>query len=163
MFKINRRTDYAVRVGVALARRPAGARLPTQVIQQEMQIPGPFLQRITAELSRAGLITTYPGPSGGIQLSRPAAEITLMDFIQVMEGPVCISDCLIAPQDCPLSSECPVRSRWGRLQRVIFAELQCTSLADLAAEAAALSLPEPENPARLLFIEQVTADQSAAG
>lgn len=143
MFKVNRRTDYAVRVGVALARFPAGTRLPTQVVQQEMCIPGPFLHRIISELSRAELIETYPGPSGGIQLARSAAEITLFDFIQAMEGPLCLSDCLQQPQECPLSRDCPVRGRWGRLQRLLLQELQRTSLADLAAELPTIPSTSP--------------------
>lgn len=157
MFKINRRTDYAVRVGVALASCPQGTRLPTQVIQREMLIPGPFLQRIISELSRAGLIATYPGPTGGIQLARPAEKITLFDFIQVMEGPLCLSDCLELPQDCPLSRECPVRGRWGRLQRLLLQELQRTTLADLAAESQAVASPALDHQA-LLFIGEHAAD-----
>jgi Rrf2 family protein len=157
LFKINRRTDYAVRVGVALARHPADTRLSSQVIQQEMLIPGPFLQRITSELSRANLINTYPGPNGGLQLARPAGEITLKDFVLAMEGPLCLSDCLENPHECPLSTECPVRSRWWRLQRHILQELQQTTLADLAAEA--VSVPSPRlKQNNVLFIEQPAVD-----
>jgi Rrf2 family protein len=138
MLKINRRTDYAVRVGVALAKRPQGTRLPTQVVQAEMQIPRPFLLRIISELSRASLIQTFTGPTGGIQLARPAKEITLLDIHQAMEEPLCLSDCLVAPGDCQLSSNCPVRLRWGRLQGVIRRELRRTTLWQLAREALAL-------------------------
>ncbi|MFN2198567.1 MAG: RrF2 family transcriptional regulator [Anaerolineales bacterium] len=134
MLKINRRTDYAVRVGVALAKQPLGTRLPTHQIKEEMLIPRAFLQRIISELSQAHLIQTFPGPSGGIQLARPPEEISLRDIVDAMEGPLCISDCLIQPQDCPLSTACPVRGRWGRLERMILAELEQTSLAQLAAE-----------------------------
>lgn len=135
MFKINRRTDYAVRVGVALAKHPFGTRLPTQLIQDEMLIPRAFLQRIISELSQAHLIQTFPGPSGGIQLARPPEQISLRDIVEVMEGPLCISDCLQKPQDCPLSTACPVRSRWSHLQHIILVEMGQTSLAQLAAEA----------------------------
>jgi Rrf2 family protein len=134
MFKINRKTDYAVRVCVALARRPWGARLSTQSIQEEMLIPRPFLQRIIAELSQAGLLHTNAGPNGGLQLARPPEDITLRDILQVMEGPLCLSDCLVAPQECPLSTECPVRSRWGRLQTIILMELERTTLRQLVED-----------------------------
>jgi Rrf2 family protein len=136
MFKINRRTDYAVRVGVALALRPASSRVPTQAIQAEMLIPRPFLQRIIAELCRARLLQTYPGPNGGIQLARPAGQITLKDIVIAMEGKICVSDCLTAQQSCPLSCDCPVRLRWGRLQSTLLNELSKTTLLDLAREAA---------------------------
>lgn len=149
MFKINRRTDYAVRVGVALAKRPVGKRISTRAIQEEMLIPRSFLLRIIAELSLAGLLDTQPGPTGGIRLARPANEITLKDIFQAMEGIVCVSECISSPGDCPLSTGCPVRARWGRLQSVLLNELQRTSLQDLASEALAshpLTHPEESIP-----------------
>lgn len=135
MFRVNRKTDYAVRVVVALAKHPAGTRLPTQQIQDEMLVPRPFLQRIVAELSAAGLIRTYTGPNGGLELARPAEQISLRDLVEIMEGPTCISECLELPHECPLSSACPVRSRWGRLQAVILHELARTTIWQLAQEA----------------------------
>jgi Rrf2 family protein len=134
MLKINRKTDYAVRVCLALARRPWGTRLSTQAIQDEMLIPRPFLQRIIAELSQAGLLHTSAGPNGGLQLARPPEDITLRDILQVIEGPLCLSDCLVTPQECPLSTECPVRSRWSRLQTIILMELERTTLRQLVED-----------------------------
>lgn len=156
MFKINRRTDYAVRVGVALAKRQFGTRLPTQLIQEEMLIPRAFLQRIISELSQARLILTFPGPCGGIQLARPPEEITLREIVQAMEGSLCISDCLRHPQDCPLNTTCPVRSRWNRLQRIILAELDRTTLAQLAAESAG-AVGEQILDESILFSSQAAA------
>lgn len=153
MFKISRRTDYAVRVGVALAQRPASCRMPTRTIQAQMLLPRPFLQRIIAELCQAGLLLTYPGPHGGIQLARPAEQITLKDIIVAMEGQVCISDCLTTPKDCPLSSDCPVRLRWGQLQSVLLNELSKTSLLDLAQEAANNSM-QPGTSSTTVFSVQ---------
>ncbi|NPV55317.1 MAG: Rrf2 family transcriptional regulator [Anaerolineae bacterium] len=141
MFKITRKTDYAVRVCVALAKQPRGARLATQSIQDKMFIPHPLLRRIVAELSNAGLVRTFAGPNGGVELARPPAEITLKDIFQVMEGPICVSECLMDPQSCPLEAGCPVRERWGSLQATILAELARTSLRQLAEEATAAAAP----------------------
>lgn len=140
MFRINRRTDYSVRVMLALAKRPFGERLSTRAIQDEMLIPRSFLQRIIADLSRADLLATYPGPNGGLQLSRPAEQITLRHIWEAIEGELLISDCLKAPGECPLNSGCPVRSRWVRLQSMIVHELERTNLAELAAEASSQDL-----------------------
>ena len=140
MFRINRRTDYAVRVMLCLAKRPYGTRLSTQIIQDEMLTPRAFLQRIIADLSKVDLICTYPGPNGGVQLARPAAEVNLRHIWEAIEGPLLISECLEAPQDCPLNAGCPVRPRWGRLQTVIAQELENISLDQLAAEAWQLGL-----------------------
>ena len=135
MFKVNRRTDYAVRVMLSLAKRPAGARLPTQVIQDEMQVPRPFLQRIVADLAKAGLLHTYAGPKGGLELARPAEAIHLGHIWGAIEGTLQISDCLESPEACPLEPGCPVRRKWSRLQAVILHELEAITLSRLAEEA----------------------------
>jgi Rrf2 family protein len=140
VFRINRRTDYSVRVLLSLAKRPFGTRLATQVIQDEMLVPRPFLQRIIADLSKADLIMTYPGANGGTQLARPAESINLRQVWEAIEGPLLISDCLKSRDECPLGRGCPVRSRWVRLQMMIAQEMEATRLDELAQEANALAL-----------------------
>jgi len=61
MIRINRQTDYAIRVVLALAKHPERKRISTTEIQQEMLIPPAFSPRIVAELSRGGFILTFPG------------------------------------------------------------------------------------------------------
>jgi len=138
MMRINRRTDYAIRVILALAKQPDGKRLPTHQIQESMLVPHAFLLRIIADLSRAELITTFPGPKGGVQLSRNAKDINLKDIWEAIEGPLLISDCIENPQDCPLNEECPVTRRWAKLQALILNELETTNLKHLADEALGL-------------------------
>lgn len=144
MFRINRRTDYAVRVMLSLAKRPFGERLSTSTIQDEMLIPRSFLQRIIADLSKAGLLATYPGPNGGLQLPHPAEQITLRHIWEAIEGELLVSDCLKAPGECPLDTGCPVRSRWGRLQSMIVRELDRTTLAEMASEVSSQNLASVE-------------------
>ncbi len=140
MFKINRRTDYAVRVVLALARQAEGARLSTAEIQTGMLVPPAFIQRIVAELARSGLIQTFPGREGGLQLARPAEEITLKDVIEAVEGPILLSDCLSVAEACPLNTPCRVSAAWGRLQGSILRELSAINFAQLALEPASLSV-----------------------
>ncbi len=134
MFRIKRQTDYAVRVILALARQPEGERLTTAAIQESMQIPRAFLQRIIAQLAQSRLVQTFPGRDGGIQLLRKASEITLRDVVELMEGSIMISECLPGDAFCPFEEHCPVRRRWARLQSVILKELSRTTFADLAEE-----------------------------
>ena len=74
MLKINRQTDYAVRVILALAKQGEGARLSSGAIQHEMLIPPTLMPRIVAQLAHAGLVNTFPGRDGGLSLPRPAAR-----------------------------------------------------------------------------------------
>lgn len=136
MIKINRQTDYAIRVVLALSRAISNTRMATAKIQEEMQIPHAFLQRIVANLARAGIIHTYPGREGGIQLARPAGEITLKDVIEAVEGPILVSECLLAHDLCPLNAPCPVRCYWRELQEKVKADLEAVNFMKLAGSEA---------------------------
>ncbi len=137
MLRINRQTDYAVRVVLALAKQDEGKRLSTATIQREMLIPAALMTRIVADLARTGLIKTFVGRDGGLTLSRPAAQITLRDVVEAFEGPVLLSRCLqvTGDDDCPFQMTCPVRTKWGRVQLAMLREMASISFADLAQEA----------------------------
>ena len=141
MIKINRQTDYAIRVLLALAKQPEGTRLATSAIGEEMLIPRAFLTRIVADLAQAELVVTFPGRDGGLQLARPAEKISLRDVVETLEGPFLLSDCMTGQNACPFEMACPVRTRWGKLQRVILDELELTTFDALALEAINVSGP----------------------
>ncbi len=145
---INRRTDYAIRVVLGLAKHPPGTRVSAQQLSQEMLIPLSLLYSLLKELSRAQLVRTYPGPKGGLELARPAQDITLRDVIEAMDRLPRVSECIDLPDSCPFSSACPVRRRWARLQHMILKELESTTFADLAAEAqgASVALKADQEP-----------------
>ena len=145
MLKINRQTDYAVRVVLALAKRGDEARLSSNQIQQEMLIPKAFMSRIVARLSRMGLINTFPGRDGGVTLPRPASQITLRDIVEAFEGPILLSECLLAKgeDDCPFQSNCPVRPKWGRVQVAMLREMAAITFDDLAKESLGIPLAVP--------------------
>lgn len=134
MIRINHRTDYAIRVILALAKQGDKAMLPTSHIQQEMLIPKSLSLRVVAELAKGGFILTYPGRDGGVKLARPAAEINLRQVVMYFENNFTISGCLHAGGICPYDESCPVRCRWARLQALIFQELEKTSFEELARE-----------------------------
>lgn len=137
MLKINRQTDYAVRVLLALARQSEGARVCSSEIQQQMLIPPALMPRIVAQLARNGLLNTFPGREGGLMLPRPASEITLRDVVEAFEGPILLSECLQVKgkDDCPFQFNCPVRSKWGRVQVAMLREMAAITLESLAQEA----------------------------
>jgi len=135
MIRINRQTDYAIRVVLALAKHRERKRIPTAEIQKEMLIPQAFLPRIVAELARGGFLATFPGRDGGIELSRSAGQINLRQVVEYFEGPICVSDCLAGRTQCPFDANCPVRRRWGKLQATILHELGSVTFDELAQDA----------------------------
>jgi len=145
MLKINRQTDYAVRVLLCLAQHGEGTRLSSAEIQQEMLIPKAFMSRIVAQLSREGLVNTFPGRNGGLSLPCPASQVTLKDVVEAFEGPILLSECLQVKgeDDCPFQANCPVRSKWGRVQVAMMREMASITFESLAQEAAGIPVAMP--------------------
>jgi Rrf2 family protein len=145
MLKINRQTDYAVRVVLALARHGKGTRRSTAEIQQEMLVPKAFMSRIVAQLAKAGLVNTFPGRDGGLMLPRPASQITLKDIVEAFEGPILLSQCLQVKgeDDCPFQVNCPVRPKWGRVQVAMLREMASITFEDLVQESIGIPMVMP--------------------
>jgi Rrf2 family protein len=148
MIRINRQTDYAIRVILALAKQGDEAMLSTSRIQQEMLIPRALSLRVVAELAKGGFILTYPGREGGLKLARPAAEINLRQIVMYFEHNFTVSECLHAGGVCPFDDSCPVRCRWARLQALILHELENTTFDELAREASSVAAVVPFRVAR---------------
>ena len=137
MLQINRQTDYAVRVILALAKDTDTLRMASSKIQREMLIPKAFMGRIVARLAAHGLVKTFAGRDGGMELSRPASELTIKDVVEAFEGPILLSECMQSKgeDDCPFRLNCPVRSKWGRVQVAMLREMAAITFEDLAIEA----------------------------
>ena len=97
MLRINRQTDYAVRVILALSKKEEGKRVSTSEVGREMLIPPALLQRIVAELASGGFILTQAGRDGGITLAHSPKQITLLQIVEHFEGELYLSDCILKP------------------------------------------------------------------
>jgi Rrf2 family protein len=139
MIRINRQTDYAIRLILYLAQQKEGNRVPTAEARKEMQIPPALAQRIVADLARGEFIQTFPGRDGGLMLARPAQEINLRQIVEHFEGKFTISDCLVEKGNCPFDNKCPVRFRWVRLQSHMVLELEQINFKDLAQDALSIN------------------------
>ena len=135
MFQISRRIDYAVRIMIELGMQPEGAFLSARRVSSRTAVPKAFLHKITADLVRAGLILTQTGPSGGLALQKPANDVSLLDVVEAIDGPVCLNICLVRPQECNRDRFCPGHEVWGKLQLLVVNELRKAILADLVEEA----------------------------
>ncbi|MBN1136309.1 MAG: Rrf2 family transcriptional regulator [Anaerolineae bacterium] len=129
---ISRRTDYGVRIVLDLAALPRDERAAAHDIADRQKIPRPFLAKIISQLCLAGLLTTYRGAGGGVALAKPAAEITLLEVVEVLEGPVRLNRCVIRPDDCPRNSYCPVHHIWCQAQADLVDRLGNTNFEVLA-------------------------------
>lgn len=134
MIRINRQTDYAVRVVLALSKKEAGKRVSTSEIGREMLIPPALLQRIVAELASGKFINTQAGRDGGISLAHEPKDISLLQIVEHFEGELYLSDCVLKPGDCPFDKKCPVHCQWVRLKNMLREEMARISFQQLVEE-----------------------------
>jgi Rrf2 family protein len=92
--QLTRAADYAARVMIHLAGMPADSRASRSELAAAAEVPQPFLGKILQSLVRSGLIHSQRGASGGFVLGRPPAEVTLLDVIEAIEGPLFLNRCL---------------------------------------------------------------------
>jgi Rrf2 family protein len=133
--EISRRTDYGIRVILDLAGLPANGHASTLEIAARQHVPSPFLAKIVAQLSLAGLVTTQRGARGGVALALPPSEISLLQVIEALEGPIRLNRCLIQPQACPRDAWCPVHDVLAQAQLELISLLGLTTFDALAAAA----------------------------
>lgn len=132
MLTISRETDYACRVMFHLAMLPAGGHVTAQQIARGRIIPRAIVRRVITRLSKAHLVITTRGKGGGLTLARPANEISLLDIVQAMEGPISLNACVAAAFQCPLMKTCSIHEAWGSVHDMVLQQLGGATLAKLA-------------------------------
>ena len=85
---ISARTMYGLRALVTLANARSDDPMSIQAIADEEDLPAKFLEGIMADLKRGGFVRSRRGANGGYLLANPASEITLLDIIRHLDGPV---------------------------------------------------------------------------
>lgn len=94
-----------------------------------------YLQNIFSMLKSAGYVTTLRGAGGGFYLARDPADISLKNIIELLEGPLCIVDCVDHPKKCVNSGLCSARDVWMGIAENIRKYLDGISLKDMIENA----------------------------
>jgi len=128
---LTKRGDYAIRAMLTLARAPEGRLLSVRRIAGAMAIPRQFLPQVMLDLGRAGLVDAVAGRSGGYRLRRPAADITLLDVIEAVEGDSQRRTCILRGGPCGLDGTCDVHEAFFSAQDAMLAALASANLAGL--------------------------------
>ncbi|MEX2470439.1 MAG: Rrf2 family transcriptional regulator, partial [Pseudohongiellaceae bacterium] len=96
-------------------------------------IPKPYLSKIIGRLVSAELVISRRGNRGGIWLARPAAEITLLEIAEKMDGEDFLGRCLLGEEYCSDSRACPTHAFWKKERAQIRKKLAATRLSDVIA------------------------------
>ena len=137
--RLSHLADYAVVLMTAAARRDAGERLTATELSAETGVPLPTAQKLMGQLACAGLLNSARGQRGGFSLSRPAAEISLADIVEAVEGPIAMTVCSghEGPSDCALDAHCRVKPHMGVVGNAVRGALGAVSLTSLCGPASA--------------------------
>jgi Rrf2 family protein len=103
-------------------------------ISQAWGISDSFLRKILIRLSKAGLVTSSRGVSGGYILARFADNITMLDIVEAIEGKIYLNKCLLELELCENVSWCPIHRVWEKAQTAFTDSLNSTTLKDLVSE-----------------------------
>ncbi|HNR31484.1 MAG TPA: Rrf2 family transcriptional regulator [Candidatus Hydrogenedentes bacterium] len=132
---ISSRCEYACRAVIELAvHQEAQETITSVTIAEKRHIPEKYLVHILLQLKRAGIVRSVRGAQGGYMLSRPAEDISLLDIVQAIDGPVL--DPL--PVDDDQSDE--LRPTWRKVARGIEESLAAITVREIADAAGATEM-----------------------
>jgi Rrf2 family protein len=140
---VTREADYAIRCVLEVAKH---GRISAAEVARIRSISPTFLGKIVQTLAKAGILSTRRGVGGGISLAVAPTEITLLQVIESVEGPIALNDCLGPQPNCLHIDTCPAypylceaQVTLRRILDVSIAEM----LARIDAERPAGSQPDP--------------------
>jgi FeS assembly SUF system regulator len=138
MLRVTKLTDYASVVLTVLASDP-DAVLSASGLAERAGLEAPTVAKLLKPLAQAGLVEAFRGVNGGYRLARDAADISLVDILEAIEGPLGMTECSVHAGTCGIEQSCGARSNWRRINDVVAEALRGVSLADMLATPSAVA------------------------
>ena len=130
MLRVTKLTDYATVVLTALAARP-DAVLSSAELAERAGLEMPTVAKLLKPLAQAGLVEGFRGTNGGYRLARAASQISLVEIVEAMEGPLGMTECSVHAGTCGIEQSCGVRANWRRINDVVADALRSVTLAQM--------------------------------
>jgi FeS assembly SUF system regulator len=133
MLRLGRLPDYGLVIATLFV--DAESLLTTKDLAQRSRIPLATVRKLLKYLVDAGLIKSFRGNKGGYTLARPAADISIADIIQAIDGPIALTDCsgINSDNQCSLEASCPLAHKWCEVNKEIVEKLQSVSIREITA------------------------------
>lgn len=129
-------TDYGLRALMRMASVPERA-FSTAEIADEFGISRNHLNKVVQRLARHGFVATRRGAGGGAMLARPASEIGLGDLVRLLEQDQALVECFSPDGACCVTPVCRLKGKLYAAEAAFLAELDRSTLADVALPAPA--------------------------
>ena len=133
------KAEYGVRLLVELGRRGTEAPVALGTVAEAETLPLSYLEHLVAKLRDAGLVSSTRGAHGGYRLARPSSEITMLEVVEALEGPVAPMECFHTDREgrvlCSHESDgdraCATKMLWTRVHGGVTRALAGTTLDEL--------------------------------
>ena len=136
--RLSTRGRYGTRLMVDLAQRYAHGPVPLAEIAKRQDLSAKYLEQLIILLKGAGLIRSVRGRSGGYMLARKPEKISVGEIVETLEGKLAVVDCVLEPDLCYRSLECPTRHIWLGMTDVLKKQLFSLSLMDVVGQSASV-------------------------
>lgn len=136
MLKLSKKADYGLIAVKHLAALGEGASSSATDIAEAYGIPAQLMAKVLQKLVKRGLLISRHGANGGYSLSRSPKEITALEVISAIDGPLHITSCVTTHGDCYQTPRCIVREPLQKVNDSILQVLGTIRISELAADAA---------------------------
>jgi Rrf2 family protein len=132
MLELSRKSDYALRAVIYLARISPDRYGRVSEIAKAKGIPQAFLAQILPLLANRGVVKSQQGAHGGYTLARKPGEITFLEIIECVEGPLRLNKCVEDQhEDCSIVDNCEMQHVWSQAQGQMIGFLKSVTMADM--------------------------------
>ncbi|HEV8537333.1 MAG TPA: Rrf2 family transcriptional regulator [Bacteroidota bacterium] len=129
----SRQCEYAIQAVLYLALHPQNEKTSIRELTKVLKIPYHFLAKILQKLTHKGLLHSQKGLAGGFSLARPAANITLFEIIEAIDGNGLMHNCILGFPECSESDPCALHDQWLKSRDGIYQLLANDTINHLAS------------------------------
>jgi len=119
MLKLTKKADYGLIAMRHLAEHADLGACSAKDLAEMYMIPQEALAKILQKLTKAGLLVSQYGTNGGYTLARDPRHISAFEVIRAIDGPLFMTSCSAASEDCEQSDRCTIREPLRRVGRSI--------------------------------------------
>ena len=130
MLKLTKKVEYGLISLVHISEQDDGINSSAKQIANKYFIPGEILAKILQQLASLNIIKSIKGPKGGYQLSCDINNINILEFIQMVEGPIGLVDCTTS-NGCSQSECCTIKDPLKKINSKIIETLKNITLDQL--------------------------------
>jgi len=134
MFKLSKKADYGLIAVKHLAMHSQQHACSANEIAEEYGISATLMAKVLQKLAHRFLVIAKHGSSGGYQLAKEPSQISALDVISAIDGPVLITSCVTSHGNCDATERCSVKEPLRRVNESILHVLSAVSISQLSED-----------------------------